>query len=262
MAWTKILIMKTTMDYKNQTREFHLFVANTYANLRRFKDEGNSKAFNSLLLKALPEVRKYIQKNLNTAMLNKQIDIGRYKADDFVDQLFIEAYDHFDEVAHKQDLHPWLFKKADELLEDAFVDEEFDTLFFENIDTYSKPEWDAMEEKFTTDGDGDLVMMDELDDISYQKSDTILNHIFVEDHNKEFTAQLDRDIDAESIKRHIHMVLRYLPAPMRRVFQLFNEHNFELEEIAAIQKATVQEVETLLATARKNLQASFFNRYR
>ena len=249
------------MDYLTPSREFHLFVASTYVDLVRFKKEGNIKAFNTLLLKAMPEVKRYIQKNLNTALINKQIDIGRYKADDFVDQLFIEAYDHFDDVANKQDLHPWLFKTADTLLEDAFLEEEYDSLFFENIDTYSKPEWDAMEENFSTDGDGDLVMYEELDDISYRKNNEILNQVFVEDENKAFIAKLDRELGAENIKRHTDMVLRQFPAPMRRVFQLFNEHRFTLEEIAAIQKSTVQEVKSLLDTVRKNLQVSFFNRY-
>lgn len=253
--------MKTTMDYKKAPREFHLFVASTYVDLVRFKKEGNIEAFNALLLKAMPEVKRYIQKNLNIALISKKIDIGRYKANDFVDQLFIEAYDHFDDVANEKNLYPWLFKTADQLLEDALLEEEFDSLFFENIDTYSKPEWDAMEENFSTDGDGDLVMLEELDDISYRKNNEILNHVFVEDENKAFIAKLDRELGAENIKRHTDMVLRQFPAPMRRVFQLFNEHRFTLEEIATIQKSTVQEVKTLLDTVRKNLQVSFFNRY-
>lgn len=253
--------MEDTIDSKKQPREFHLFVASTYVDLVRYKKEGNIKAFNTLLLKAMPEVKRYIQKNIARALANKQLDIGRYTSDDFVDQLFVAAYDHFDEVVYGQDLHPWLFKKADEVLEDALIEEEFDSLFFENIDRYSKPEWDAMEEKFSTDGDGDLVMMEELDDISYQKSDAVLNPIFVEDHNKEFIAQLDRELGAENIRRHTNMVVNHLPAPMRGVFQLFNEHRFELEEIAVIQKSTVKEVKRLLEAAQKNLQASFFNRY-
>ncbi len=253
--------MSDIIDSKKQPREFHLFVASSYVDLVRFKKESNTTAFNALLLKAMSDVKRYIQKNIATALTNKKLDIGRYTADDFVDHLFIEAYDHFDEVMHGQDLHPWLFKKADELLEDALIEEEFDSLFIEDIDRYSKPEWDAMEEKFSTYGDGDMVMIEDLDDISYQKNDVLLNPIFIEDNNKEFIDQLDHELGNENIRRHTNMVLYHLPVPMRRVFQLFNEHRFELEEIAMIQKCTVKEVKTLLETARKNLQASFFNRY-
>ena len=254
--------MKDTIDYGKQRREFHVFVESIYYDLARFKKEDNTKAFNALLLKAMPEVKRYIQKSLNAALTDKKIDIGRYKADDFVDQLFIAAYDYFDKIANKEDLHLWLFKKADELLEDALVEEQFDSLFFDNIDKYSKPEWDAMEEKFSTDGDGDLVMLEEFDDISYPKNDYVLNHVFVEDDTKEFIAQLDRDLGAENIKKHTNMVLFNLPKPMRTVFELFNKYHFDVKEIAKIQHRTIEEVETLLETARKSLQVSFFNRYK
>ncbi len=253
--------MGNTADYYRKQREFHIFVGSTFYDLTRFKKEGETTAFNTLLLKAMPGVKQYVQKRLKEALIKGQIDIGKYKADDFIDQLFIEVYDHFEEVTNKKDLHPWLFKKADELLENTLVEEEFDTSFFENIDDYSKPEWDAMEEKFSTDGDGDLVMLEELDDISYHQHDDILNPIFADD-NAEFTAQLDKELGAENIRKHTDMVLSLLPKPMRKAFEFSTEHQFELNEIAQIQNRTVQEVQTLLETARKSLQASFFNRYK
>lgn len=253
--------MKNTIDFNKQQQEFHLLVASAFYDLNRSKKEGNTTAFNALLLKAMPGVKRYIQKNLNAALADKQIDIGRYKADDFVDQLFIESYDHFNEVGKKEELHLWLFKKADELLEDALVEEEFDNLFYENIDTYSKPQWEAMEENFSTDGDGDLLMLEELDDSSYRKNDYVLNHVFVEDDEKQFIDQLDKKLDAEKIRKHANLVLRNLPRPMRSAFALFNEHHFDSKEIAKIQNRTIEEVETLLDTTRKTLQVSFFNRY-
>lgn len=254
--------MGDTIDYNRQQREFHVFVASTFYDLTRFKKEGDTTAFNALLLKAMPKVKRFVQKRLKAALIKGQIDIGKYKADDFIDQLFIEVHDHFDEVANKENLHLWLFKKANELLDDTLVEEEFDTFFFKNIDDYSKPEWDAMEEKFSTDGGGDLVMLEDLDDISYRKNDYVLNHVFVEDDTKNFIAQLDRELGEENIMKHTHMALHLLPAEMRAVFELFSEHQFELEEIAKIQNLTIKEVETLIETARKSLQASFFNRFK
>lgn len=254
--------MENTIDYYEKKREFHVFVASSYYNLERFKSEGNTASFNNLLLKVLPGVKRYIGKNLYAAMANGKIDVGRYKADDFVDQLFIEAYDHFDQVTNKEELHPWLYKKADELLDDAWVEEEFDSLFFENIDTYTKPEWDAMEEKYSIDGGGDFVMLEEFDDISYQKKDVILNHVFVDDDEKAFVRHLDNELKAKDIEKHTAMVLYQLPSSMRKVFELFNEHQFDLKEIAKIQDRTVEEVETLLATAQKSLHNSFLNRYK
>ncbi|TLP81736.1 sigma-70 family RNA polymerase sigma factor [Maribacter sp. ACAM166] len=252
--------MEKTIDYKGQ-KEFYTFVASTYSDLRKFKEAGKKAAFNELLLKDLSQVKRYITKRLNTALSKGNLPMGKYRTNDFLDQLFIEVYDHFEEVKNKKNLYPWLFKRADTILEDTIVDEEFDEVFFENIDDFSKPAWDAMEEKFSTDGDGDLVMMEELDDISYRKNDYVLNHVFVQDDNNEMIAQLDEKWGQENIRKHADMVLHHLPMPMRTVFELATEYHFNVEEIAQIRDQSLDEVQQLLEHARKSLEISFFNRY-
>ncbi|MBU2906242.1 sigma-70 family RNA polymerase sigma factor [Arenibacter algicola] len=253
--------MEESVNIYQSKREFHLFVANTYRDLKQLKKEGDLSTFNNLLLKAMPEVKRYVNKNLNRALSNGKIDRNKYRADDFIDQLFIEVYEHIDEIENEKELYPWMFKKVDELLGDILVEEEFDSLFFENLDNYSKPEWDAMQEKFSTDGDGDLVMKEEWDDISYAKNDYVLNHVFVEDGDQEIIVQLDKELGAENIRKHSELVLRHLPGPMRRVYELFTEHQFDVAEIAKIRNSTIKEVESLLDAARKSLRKSFLNRY-
>ncbi|MBU3024491.1 sigma-70 family RNA polymerase sigma factor [Zobellia galactanivorans] len=250
-----------TLEYYENKKEFNVFVASTFSDLTRFKEQNDQTSFNKLLLKDLYQVRRYIGKRLAAALSKGNLPKGKYKVDDFVDQLFIEAYTNFFEVDSEEQLHPWLFKKADELLEETIVDEEFDDYFLKNIDDYSRPEWDAMEEKFSTDGDGDFVMIDELDDISYAKNDYVLNHVFIEDHNKELIAQLDKELGRENIRRHTTMVLHNLPLPMRTVFELATEFHFSVDEIAMIRNQSLEEVKQLLENARKTLEVSFFNRY-
>ena len=253
--------MEESVNIYQGNREFHLFVANTYKDLKMLKKEGDLSSFNNLLLKATPEVKRYVNKNLNRALTNGKIDKNKYKADDFIDQLFIEVYEHIDEIENEKDLYPWMFKKVDELLGDILVEEEFDSLFLENLDNYSKPEWDEMQEKFSTDGDGDLVMQEEWDDISYAKNDYVLNHVFVEDTDQKIMVQLDKELGAENIRKHSELVLSHLPGSMRRVYELFTEHQFDVAEIAKIRNSTIKEVESLLDTARRSLRKSFLNRY-
>lgn len=250
---------KKTYNYMEQ-REFHLFAANSFSDLQGYRRDSDTVAFNNTLMKIIPDVRVYIQKRINQALSKNQLDKGRYKADDFVDQLFIEVYEHIDEVTDQEDLYPYMFKKADELLEDALVEEEFDTFFFENIDNYSKPEWDKLEEKFSADGDGDLVMMEELEDSSYKKND-FLKQVLIDDENEEFIQRLDAKLDSERIRKHKEMVLSNLPSSMRTVFELFTEHQFDVAEIAKIRNRTIKEVEMLLDSARKSLKASLLGRY-
>ena len=217
-----------------------------------------------------------LAKRLNTALTKGNLPKGKYCADDFVDQLYIIAYEHFNEVKEKRDLYPWLFKKADEILEDTIVDEEFDDkneiekaaiseMLAEHPDyvklwhDFMKLEWDKMAEKFSADGDGDLVMIDELDDISYLKNNNVLSHVFVADDNNEMIAQLDKALGEEKIRKHAALVLQNLPLPMRTVFELATEYQFTLEEIAIIRNQSFNEVRQLLENARKSLETSFLN---
>ena len=253
--------MGNTLKYHEKYREFRVTVAQTFPNLIQLKKEEDKASFNKEVLKILPEIKKYLTGKLNTAIKKGHFSKNKYKADDFIDQLFIEIYDHIDEIKNENDFYLWLFKKTNELLDDTIVEEEFDNLFFKNIDTYTKPEWDEMEEKYSTDGGGDLLLIEELDDMSYNHNDYTLNHVFIEDKEKGMVENLDKELSEERIHNQIVMVLENLPLSMRTVFELFTNQQFTVKEIAEIRNSRVEEVEQLLKGAKKALQISFFNRY-
>ncbi len=250
-----------SLKYYESKKEFDVFVASTFFDLKKYKRENKQAAFNKLLLTDLYEVKRYIIKRLSTALTKGNLPQGKYKADDFIDQLFIEVYDHIDEVENEKQLYPWLFKKANDLLEDKIDEEEFDDFFLKNIDTYTQPEWDEMEEKFSTDGGGDLLMIEELDDMSYNHNDYTLNHVFIEDDEKDWIEKIDKDLSAKDIENQIALVLHHLPLEMRTVFQLSTVKHLELVEIAEITNITIEAVKLHLATAKKALKVSFINRY-
>ena len=255
--------MQTNMSYYQNKKEFRLFVANTFSNLLQLKKEGDQASFNELVLKIMPQIRQYVNRQLNIAIKKGHFSKNKYKADDIIDQLFIEIYDNIEDVQNEKEFYLWLFKKTNDLLSDIIVEEEFDDLFFKNIDDYSKAEWDAMQEKYSSDADGDghLRMIEEFDDMSYNHNDYTLNHVFIEDKEKVLTEKIDKDLSEEQIQSHIAMVLSNLPLAMQNVFELFTNEHFKLEEIAVIRNSTVEAVEKHLNDTKKALQASFFNRY-
>ncbi|WP_405246973.1 RNA polymerase sigma factor [Cellulophaga sp. Asnod2-G02] len=253
--------MESIMKNTTSTTEFNVFVSKTYVDLISLKQTGDTQAFNSLLLKVLPQVKQYVQHKLNVATANGLLDKNRFKGDDIIDQLFIEVYDHIDAVEAADNFHVWLFKKADELVEDLLIDEEFDTYFFENIDNFSKLEWDEMEEKYSTDGDGDFVMLEDFDTNDYAKNDYLLNAVFVEDKDKDIAAALDKKLEAERVKKHANLVLLGLPKTMSSAFELFNTFKFNTHEISKIINKSVHEVEHLLKEAKGKMKSSFLSRY-
>jgi len=253
--------MKTIFKEYQTQNEFHRFVITSYSDLIEMKKEGNKTAFNELMLQVLPQVKIYISQKLNKAIKNGGIAEGKYKSDDFVDDLYIKTFDHINEIEDEKDFHLWLFKKADELLADAITEEEFDDLFFKNIDNYAKPEWDAMEENYSTDGGGDLVMIEELDDASYYKNNYTLKDIFIDNEEEQIVRELDEKLSEEKINRHVQMVVQKLPLRMQTVFDLVANHQFEPVDIAKIKNIQVPEVIELLSTARKLIKASFKQRF-
>ena len=241
--------------------DVRIIMKETYSKLVSFKRKENRESFNSELLKVLPQIYRYVSKRRNSAVANGKLNKGMFNPNDFTDQLFIEVYDNIDDIKTENELHIFLFKKVDELLEDSLVEEEFDHVFFENIDTYSKPEWDAMEENYTQDGDGDFLLLEEMDDKSLDKSNYSLNHVFITEEEKKLADKLDASLDKERIYRHIQLVLDKMNMPMRTVFELYANEGLTTEEIAEIRKATLTQVEELLSSARQLLKDSFEKRF-
>ena len=241
--------------------DVRIIMKETYSRLVSFKSEDNQESFNRELFKILPKIYRYVAKRLNSAVANGKLNKDMFNPNDFTDQLFIEVYEHMNEIKSENALHAFLFKRVDELLEDSLIEEEFDHVFFDNIDNYSKPEWDAMEENYSTDGDGDFVMLEELDDNSYDKGNYSLDHVFITDEEKELAEKLDASLNKERIERHMQLVLNKMDLPMRTVFELFANEGFTTKEIANMRDTTFAEVENVLAKARKKLRNSFEKRF-
>ena len=246
---------------ETEINDIRVIMKETYTRLVSFKSENNQESFNKEFLKILPKIYRYVAKRLNSAVSNGKLNKGMFNPNDFTDQLFIEVYDNIAEIKDENELHAFLFKKVNQLLEDSLVEEEFDQVFFDNIDNYSKPEWDAMEEKYIRDGDGDFVMLEELDDSSLNKDNYTLNHVFITDEEKELAEKLDASLNKERIERHMQLVLNKMDLPMRTVFELFTNEGFTTKEIANMRDTTFAEVENVLAKARKILRNSFEKRF-
>ena len=250
--------MTTNKTYR---RELHAIVRDTFNQLQKIKEQNDQAAFNYSMEKILPGVKKYIARWLNRAIKDGKIPAGKYKVEDFVDELYIMAYDHIHEVKEDRNLHSWIFKKADELLEDTEVEEDFDHFFFKNLDNYTKAEWEEMEEKFSADGDGDLVMEEELDDNSYAKNDYVLEDVIIEDKEKDIIEKLNTELKAAQINRHINLVLHQLATPIQTVFDLNVKQAFLPDEIAQIKQISIQQVEQYLTQARESIRISFEKRF-
>ncbi len=234
----------------------------SFTRLIRLKEENDRDSFNTLMQKILPDIEEYMARRLSFAVGNGDLPQGKYGVADFTDELYIIAFDHIGEVEDEKGLRPWLFKKADELLEDTIVEEEFNEFFFEDIEKYTKAEWDAMQEEFSTDGDGDLMPLEEFDDPSYPKYEYHLADVFVgKNPEEEWSEKLNSELDDTEIHQHIDLVLHRLPAPMKSIYDLAVNQRFTPSEISKIKRVSVKKVDSHLAKVRQSIKISLDKRY-
>tara|TARA_R110002049_G_scaffold298365_3_gene488057 strand:- start:7540 stop:8280 length:741 start_codon:yes stop_codon:yes gene_type:complete len=241
--------------------EHHIKIQQALVVLRTLKNDNNQEAFKHKFMELLPTIKQYIQNSLETASKKELLKQQGYGVDDFVNELYIYVYDHIEELENQDDFHIWLFQAIDRLIQDALTDEEFDDFFFKNIDDYTRQEWDAMEEEFTMDSDGDLVMIEELDNTTLTKNDYELKDVFIEDNEKELTTKLEKELSQNHINTHARMVMNKLPLATQSVFDLYTFRGFETKEIARIKQMQVNNVDKLLREAQDILKTSFKSRF-
>lgn len=248
--------MKDTLLYDKRQAAFHKLVADSLEELKALKASGEQKAFNEKLMQVLPEVKRYITRSLRLALAKGDISHNKYRPDDFFDQLFIEVYENLDEVSRKEEFHPWLFSLAEKLLDNMELEEIFEATNYDNIDDYYRAEMESLEEAFSTDGDGDLVMMEELDDLSYRNHHYLLKNIFLDDAHEDLMALTETEPGREIVAESIKTLMYSMPPDTRSVFELATEQLFSLEEISMIKNLPKKVISDMIANARRLMKAS------
>lgn len=254
--------MENTRDNPLTTqRGLHGFAALSFKKLIQLKEDENREAFNRLMQTIMPDVEGYIARRLSASVRNGHIPTGKYKVEEFVNELYLLAFEHIPEIEDEKDLPFWLFQKADELLQKTIVDEEYNTRFLDNLEKFSKAEWIQMQEEYSIDGEGELTLLEEFDDPSYPKYDYRLADVLIEDPEEKWLEILNEQIGKGRIHKHIDMILHRLPAPMKSIYDLAVNQRFSYHEISKIKGLSVKEVESYLVRTRKYIRNGFEGRY-
>jgi RNA polymerase sigma factor (sigma-70 family) len=240
-----------------------IFIAEALVKLKAFKAQDDQASFNLYIEKVFPQIAEYLNAQLELAVKKKNIHEGNYNVADFMADLYIKAYEHIRSIEKGEYFKIWLYRTADQLLQEAITDDQFDEYFFKNLDEFSQAEIEEMEENYSTDGDGDFVLEEELDDISYSKNDYELKDVFVEDDvESEIIADLDQNIRREKISHHIQSVMPKLSNISASILELFSRHKLNEWEIAEVKGLSVESVKSYLNEARNAIKMSLSNKFR
>lgn len=253
--------MDTVNPYRLWQLPFHDYVSQAYSMLSEMRRRRDRNAFDKIIEGRLSGIRRYVSRRIDRAEKNGLLPKGQYQTSDIINQLYVMAYDHFDEVLDQSNLYKWLFEKADGLLEDAIIEKEFQEAFFEDVEKYSKKEWEKLEERYTVDAGGDLVMEEDLDEHISTKNDYVENEAFVEELEEGLITKLQNEYDADDIDKHIDTVLLMMPDDMSRVFELYINQGFNLAQTSEISKISYDQTDNFLKQAKKSLVTTIGNRF-
>ena len=231
--------------------------ADTFPKLRVLSKSNSQKEFNDLLAQVLPHIELYIKIELGRAVANGTLAEGRYNVNDFVDELYISAYEHLQEVSEDLNLLNWLFQRTDRLINEAVIEEEFDHAFIQNIDEIAALESNEMNEVLTIDANGEPVLVDELDESPYPIHNYELKDVFVEDNQQSLIDRLSNEMTNEQIKHHIENIVRRFPKSFRTIFDLSQNYNMSVQDISDIKQISTLEIGKILKQINRSIQISF-----
>ncbi|SIN69058.1 hypothetical protein SAMN05443662_0075 [Sulfurivirga caldicuralii] len=223
---------------------------NTLAQHRQNEDR---EGFFAVLNEFLPKLKKYVANRLRTAVRKGWVPRGMYDPMDIVDEVYLEVYEQFDDSVTPEKLRVLIFRLADQKLE-AIIEHERAHMKDLSIEALAAKELKELEEHITADAEGEVVFVEDLDDISYHQDDYKPKvYLLDEGFEEELVEVLDlpREILGDREKRQIlAQTYQNLPTLSRIILDLRTRGGLVIKEIAEVRGMAVDDVEKVMAAIK------------
>ena len=222
--------------------------------LQTHKHNNDRAAFNKVLEEFLPQLKRYVANRLRTAVRKGWIPKGMYDPMDIVDEVYLEVFEQFSEAdMEPAKLRIRLFQLAERKLAEI-IEQEREHMRDLSIEALMEQELKTLEEHITADADGEVVFIEELDDISYHLDDDkpkvwLLDEGFEEELLE--VLDLPKEILQDKAKRSVlAQTYQNLPTLSRIVLELRTRGGLSVAEIAEVRGMDEKQVEQLLAATK------------
>lgn len=214
-------------------------------------DAQNKKEFFSEILPFLKPLKSYIKRRLRISYLTSELRNHVFTSGDFLDDLVLHAYEHYEEKPRDLSLEEWLYQLANARLEKYFNKRVSTEKRRRSLEALTQAELRSLDEMpITADAEGEVWFPEELDDGEYHKYD-----FYPPGYNPDPETQLERREELQQIVR----ALARVPEKDRVVFELFAVEGFPKEAVAKIANVTPAELpkiaEKVKAQVRQEIDA-------
>ena len=181
-----------------------------------------------------------------------------YQSNEIIDEVVLEAYEQgIQKSKNAEDLRLAMFDILNRRMSALYKAEEWhkDAISTRYI---LEEELKQLEENFTTDGGNDLIMNEELDDISYHQNDSGPNELPYDEEEEGVKTFLGLDkikqLEAYQDRNTLRKVYYKLPVNTSNIVDLYILGKLSFHEISGILKMEVGEVKEIVNSVRETIK--------
>lgn len=235
-------------NWQNESSVINPLITNSMSTkeLYKHKQENDFARFYKKLETFVPELKMFMKGSLKAAENQGLLDRGFYDTDEMMDEVYLETFKAFSAETNAKELQRLVFKKAIQKMEGKKAREVPDEV---NTHALLKAELKTLNEEFTTDGDGDRILYEELDDISYQQKQGWSKEIYLDESFEQLlVAKLElheSSLLSDEKRRLLGVLYATIPQRSKTVIELLvfgDQNTHEISEILGVPEEVVNRV--------------------
>ena len=214
--------------------------------VQQHKEQNKFDQFYKKIEAFVPDLKNFLTGSLRNAEDQGLLDRGFYQPEEIMDELFLETYKEFAEEKDVKKLRRTLYRKSIQKIETKEAEDIPDEV---NTHALLKQELKALSEDFTAEGDGDRILMEDLDDISYmQKKGWNMEVRLSEMMENQLVKKFDLHEEAllsEEKKKILGILYTNIPERSKVIVELFafgHQDTHEISEILEVPERVVERV--------------------
>jgi len=203
-------------------------------------------------------LQPYVKQRIRVGEILGYFPKNMYQSNEIIDEVVLEAYEQgIQKTKNAEDLRLAMFEMLNIRISTLFKNEAWhkDSISTKYI---LEEELKQLEENFTTDGGNDLIMNEELDDISYHQNDIVPNELPYDDEEEGVKTFLGLDnlkqFEEYRDRNKLRKVYYKLPINTSNLVDLYILGKLSFHEISVILKMEVGEVKEIVSFVRETIK--------
>jgi len=203
------------------------------------------KIFNETIVSLIPMLRSYILNYLVEHGLNKKSDLS---VPSLIAEIYLMLYDKINErPTDNARFSGWIFSKTKKWLDNYLAQSSNTSPGQIDIQSLVMQELSSLEYEFTMDADGELVMFEDLDDISYFNEQMALHY-----EKGEYNALLPQE-DYTGLNDTVRKVLKSIDPKAKLIFEMYWFNDMTKQEIAETMDWQLEKVSQTIKAISKQI---------